>query len=145
MTELTGPGNCAECGTALPVEAIMSGDGGPLAVDIRGHRIEIPGLYVCTPCAGAIMVGERESGVSLEAIVAFFEGNFGPRLVGAVMTADDRQMADMCAQRLAEVMELQSLLEAVIQLQGEPGGLDFIPVCEGKCGKPHPRDMAHLN
>jgi DNA-directed RNA polymerase subunit RPC12/RpoP len=146
--KLTGPYNCAECGTGLTMENALDGDSGPLLVNIRGHLIEIPGLYACTPCAGAIMVGEKQSQVTYQAANAFLNDEYGPRLCSALLMGEDSPV-DVASTltRLQDVLEVQFILEAVIQLEGEPGGLEFIPECDGshESHQAHPRDVASMN
>jgi hypothetical protein len=143
---LTGPHNCAECGTGITLETALDGDSGHLVITIRGHKVEIPGLYVCTPCAGAIMAGERESGVTWEAARDFLAGVYRPLLTAHLLLGEpgpDMLLATIA--RLNDVMEVKFLLDACIELRDEPGGLDFIPECNGKHERGHPRDMAAMN
>jgi hypothetical protein len=146
--ELTGPGNCAECGTPTPIEACLAGDAGQLVVSIKGHAIEVPGLYVCTGCAGAIMVGEREPTVTWEAARDFLNDIYGPILCGHLLmpVPDGIVTPEMVIERLADVMEVQQILEMAIHFR-DNGGLDFLPECKGDCGghEIHPRDMAEHN
>jgi hypothetical protein len=146
--KLTGPHNCAECGTRLTAKAVLAGDAGHLLVNIRGHAIEIPGLYVCTPCAGAIMVGEKQSQVTLEAASAFLNDEYGPRLCAALLLGEESPVdASDTLARLQDVLEIQFVLEACIMLRDEPGGLEFIPECDGshESHQVHPRDVASMN
>jgi hypothetical protein len=147
--ELTGPLNCAECGTGLTEEIVTAGDAGPFIFTIRGHMVEVPGLYVCTPCAGAIMVGEKESGVTWAAAADFLENNFAPRVMTLIERSDDMAEIIMAATRLEEIAQMAFILRALEMLKDEPGGLDFIPECTGDCGHEeeaaHPRDMAPMN
>lgn len=146
--ELTGPTNCAECGTECTLETALNGDTSGYTITVKGHRIGIPGLSVCTPCAGAIMVGEKEATVTLEAAKAFLDDIWGPKMVMAVLTLPD-DIAELAAGKAVDAAELSALLEALIVLQGEPGGLDFLPECTGNCGEDceplSPRDMAAMN
>jgi hypothetical protein len=145
MEHFTGPGNCAECESALTVEIALAGGAVPAAVGIRGHQVEIPGLYRCKGCHVAVLQGMRESRVTLESAAEWLDGTYGPTLVGFILETGDEAAANMAAGRLADVMEVQIVLEAVIELQREPGGLDFIPECGRKDAAPHPRSVAHLN
>ena len=86
MAELTGPNNCAECGTDTPIEVLQAGDAGALVIAIDGDMVEVPGLYVCTNCAGAIMVGEREATVTPERAVEFLTDTYAG-LLAMYMTA----------------------------------------------------------
>ena len=147
--ELTGPGNCAECGTPTPLESCLAGDAGPLVVSVKGHAIEVPGLYVCTECAGSIMVGEREPTVTWDAAMAFLNDIYGPLLCGHLLfpPGDDSIVTpEMTIARLADVLEVQTILEMAIHFR-DNGGLDFLPECKGDCGghDVHPRDMAEMN
>jgi|SRR5579859_1781599 len=76
MAELTGPANCAECGTYLDETVVIAGDAGPLVVSVNETMTEIPGLYVCTPCAGAIMVGEKQATATAERALEFLTGDY---------------------------------------------------------------------
>lgn len=80
MTELTGPGRCAECGKDVPIEAVFSHDAAPLVVPVNGETIEVPGLYICTPCAGAIMVGDKAATVTAERATDFLTKVYIPIL-----------------------------------------------------------------
>jgi hypothetical protein len=145
MTEFTGAANCAECGSGFTSEIILAGGSEPATVKVRGHAVPIPGLYRCGGCHAAVQLGMRPTRVTLESAAEWLDGTFGPQLVGVVMMAPDRATAGQAAERLADVMEVSIVLEAVIQLQAEPGGLDFIPECAGGCGTRHPSATAHLN
>lgn len=146
--ELTGPDNCAECGTPTPLETVLAGDAGALVVSIRGHAIEVPGLYVCTNCAGSIMVGEREPSVTWDAAMAFLNDIYGPLLCGNIVFPDPGSLVTpaMVIARLGDVLEVQGILEMAIHFR-DNGGLDFIPQCEGECAghEVDPRDMAAMN
>lgn len=147
--QLTGPGNCAECGTVLTEDIVMDGDAGPLTFTIRGHVVEVPGLYVCTPCAGAIMVGEKESGVTWAMAADFLENNFMPKVMAFIDRSENLAEVLMAGARLEEISQMAFVLEALEVLKDEPGGLDFIPECTGDCGGKHeeltPQDMAAMN
>jgi hypothetical protein len=146
MTQLTGPLNCAECGSAFTEASIKSDGSAPATVNIRGHMVKIPGLWNCIPCTLAIINGRQESGITLEAARNYLDGIFGPVMVGVIIESESLAERLTAADRLAEVLEVSEVLEACITLQGEPGGLDFIPECKGKCGpQVHPRELAHLN
>ena len=93
MAELTGPDNCAECGTHLSAETALAGDAGPLVVAFDGGMTEIPGLYVCTECAGAVMVGEKPSTVTLEQAVKFLTEIYIPLLADYMTTAQNELAA----------------------------------------------------
>jgi hypothetical protein len=80
MAQLTGPDNCAECGAETPLETVFNGDSGPLVIPVNDDLVEIPGLYVCTNCAGAIMVGEKEATVTPERALGFLTDTYLPRL-----------------------------------------------------------------
>lgn len=146
--ELTGPNNCAECGTPTPLEACLAGDAGALVVSIRGHAIEVPGLYVCTDCAGSIMVGEREPSVTWEAVAAYLNDIFGPMICELLLSPDPDSIVtpEMTIARLADVMEVRQILEMAIHFR-DNGGLDFLPECKGECPghEVDPRDMAAMN
>lgn len=145
MSQLTGPQNCAQCGSEFTVEIILAGGSMPATVEIRGHHIPIPGLWDCTGCHLAIRAGYKPSGITLEAARDYLDGIYGPSMTGAIAWGGPH--ADVAAERLAECLEVSFILEACIMLQDEPGGLDFIPECEGNCGQAHahPGEMAHLN
>jgi hypothetical protein len=147
--ELTGPGNCAECGTELTMEATLAGDAGPLVMNIRTHAIEVPGLYVCTPCAGAVMVGEKESAVTFQRAADFLEKVFAPKVAAFIEHAvegdpDPRELI-MAVQRLNDIEEVHFIMAACAQFSKEEGGLDFIPECDGHHEHTHPRDVAPMN
>jgi hypothetical protein len=143
--KLTGPLNCAECGTPFTDQIILAGGSAPAAVNIRGHQVKIPGLWRCIPCALAIS-GGQESTVTMETAMEYLDGIFGPAMVAVVIGAGSLAERLKGAERLAEVLEVSAILEACITLQAEPGGLDFTPECEGTCGpQVHPRELAHLN
>jgi hypothetical protein len=143
--KLTGPVNCAECGSAFTEAIIASGGSAPATVNIRGHQVPIPGLWRCIPCTLLIADGSRST-VTPEAALEYLDDIFGPAMVEAVIMAESHLEALRAAEKLAEVLEVSDVLEACIALKDEPGGLDFIPECTGKCGgQVHPRQMAHLN
>lgn len=151
--ELTGPDNCAECGTEITTATLMADDAGPLVLDIKGHKIEVPGLYVCTPCAGAVMTGERETGVTYEAARDYLRDNFAPKVATFIEITDDPIEIMIAVSRLNDTLEMAKLLHALVELSKDEGGLDFIPECDGRCGcpapeadeEPNPRDMAAMN
>jgi hypothetical protein len=147
MTELTGPRNCAECGSEFTEAIILAGGSEAATVTIRGHYIPVPTLYRCKGCAMAVQSGMRQSGITVESAREYLSDVAGPNMVDMLFGAEDSQDALKCAGVLQEVLEVQAVLEAVLVLQDEPGGLDFIPECDGKCGGQHPdpRAMAHLN
>lgn len=138
-TELKGPEFCAECGSQFTREIILAGGSRPAAVTIRKHRVAIPGLFTCTGCDTAIEMGVRESRITVEAALSFLENMHGPVLTAAVEAGNETAIP-----YLVDCIEVSNLLEMLIQLKGEPGGLDFIPECTGDCGST-PRQMAHLN
>jgi hypothetical protein len=157
--KLTGPDTCAQCGSELDAEAILlealvtgtSEAVNAAYVVIRGHKVAIPGLYWDKTCSGRIESGELESGLTCKSAREFLDDVWGPQVTMAVLLADTRgndDMAELAAGRLADVLEVSLLLEAVVELAAEPGGLDFIPECTGDCGgkhEVHPRDMAAMN
>jgi hypothetical protein len=86
MAELTGPNNCAECGTETPFEVYLAGDAGALRITApNGELVAIPGLAICTDCAGSIMVGEREPTVTVERAVQWLTEGYAPMLA-SIMT-----------------------------------------------------------
>jgi hypothetical protein len=90
MAELTGPSNCAECGTETPLETVRNGDAGALVLATPTGMVEVPGLYVCTGCAGAIMVGEKAPTVTPERAVAFLADEYLPRLAMSLSMSYNR-------------------------------------------------------
>jgi hypothetical protein len=150
---LTGPNNCAECGTSTPIEVALAGDAGPFVFTIEGVRIEVPGLYVCTSCAGAIMVGEKQSGVTYADAAMFLAETYVPL---AIMWLERNQGDPLWNDSLvrvkqavecAEILAMASLLDAMEKAAEEEGcapeDMALIPMLEDD--EPHPRDMASLN
>lgn len=78
--ELTGPHNCAECGTEITLAMVEEGEAGPVFLSVNEQVTVIPGLVQCTNCAGEVMVGERESNVTAEKAKAFLTEVFAPKL-----------------------------------------------------------------
>jgi hypothetical protein len=148
MTTTYSPRFCAECGGEFTREIIEAGGSEASTVTIRGHVIEIPGLYSCKGCAEAIRMGARQSGITLESARDYLDEYFGPAVTMMLMSADTGEKAAMAAERLNDTIEVQAVLEACIHYQDQPGGLDFIPECTGNCGHEAghtPREMAHFN
>lgn len=150
--ELTGPGNCAECGTELNAEIVMNEDAGPLRFTVEGHLVEVPGLYVCTPCAGAIMVGEKESGVTLQAAVTFLADDFMPKIIYYIsICPDDFEMAFRRLQeasKTAEILAMAWMLKEMEEAAKEAGvdPEDMVAMLVTEEERPaHPRDTAGLN
>jgi hypothetical protein len=137
MAELTGPKNCCECGAEFTREIILAGGSEPATIIIRGHQIPVPGLYRCTGCHEAVKNGWRGTAVTLQTARDFLNDTFGPMVVGVVLSG---QHGEQAVSRLFEVIDLQTALEVCIRFQDEPGGLDFIPECDGKCGDDHEHD-----
>lgn len=92
MAELTGPNNCAECGRPTPLDMAEAGDAGALVIPINGDMVEVPGLYVCTDCAGSVMVGEREATVTPERAVKFLTETYIP-ILASFMTHHKNEFA----------------------------------------------------
>lgn len=150
MAELIGPANCAECGTPLE-EIVRAGDAGPLVLTVHGHLIEVPGLYVCTPCAGAVMVGEKDSTVGLHDAAEYLVDKFLPMLeLFMECHLDDADPAELLlayhraheAAHVAELLALGGLMEAMDEA-GSDEGCMVIVVVEDEPS--HPRDYAELN
>ena len=78
--ELTGPDNCAECGTGILAETVLDGDAGALVLATDTGMVEVPGLYVCTNCAGEIMVGERQPTATPDRVLKFLTEDYAPAL-----------------------------------------------------------------
>ena len=93
MAQLTGPNNCAECGIPTPIDMTLNGDAGALVIPVEDDLVEVPGLYVCTGCAGAIMVGEREATATPERALDFLTGIYIPRLADAMTQAQNELAA----------------------------------------------------
>jgi hypothetical protein len=55
----------------------------------NGELVEVPGLYVCTPCAGAIMVGDKECTVTPEQAVTFLTDIYVSKLAYAMTVAQN--------------------------------------------------------
>lgn len=152
MTTKYSPKACVECGTAINEEGILSGDVGPFRMTVRGHVLEVPAMYVCTPCAGAVMVGEKESTVTFAGVAEFMEYMIN-RCADAIEHIEDDPLRGLLALgELENFMEVQFVMAALDVLKDEEGGLDFIPECDGHCGHEHeevkevtPADLAHLN
>jgi len=145
MTQLTGPANCAECGSKFTSEIIRAGGSQQATVIIRGHLIPVPGLYRCTGCHEAVKAGMRTTGVTLESAKEYLDDIYGPGMTARLLLADDMEDMSRIYSYVLEAAEVSALLESIIHLQDQPGGLDFIPECDGKCNAHDPRQMAHLN
>lgn len=143
MTVLKGPAYCAECDGQFTRDVIEAGGSYRTTVTIKGHVIPVPGLYTCTGCHEAIQAGARQSRVAYEDARDYLDQIYGPAMTAEL--AEGGELAGYAYGYMLEAAEVSALLEAVIILQGEPGGLDFLPECEGNCGMPHPRELAHLN
>ena len=121
MAELAGPNNCAECGTETPLDMCLNGDADSLVIPFGDELIEIPGLYVCTGCAGAIMVGERERTVTPERAVEFLTKVYIP-LLATHMTYHQNEMAVAynrfldCAEAAGKLDPSMSVSLGVIEL-----------------------------
>jgi len=152
--KLTGPGNCAECGTGITDLMAMEGDIGHFTFTIQGVTVQVPGLYVCTNCAGAIMAGELESGVTYGAAAGFLTDSFIPAIERYMEVHDGDVEAGVEtaharlheAMRCAEILAMSSLLEAM-EKAAEAEGVDredmmIVVVTEAPA---HPRDMASMN
>lgn len=115
--ELTGPNHCAECGMSITMETFYDGDSGHFTFTIENVTVQVPGLYVCTNCAGAIMVGERESGVSFYDAAMFLMETYIPQ-AAAYLDRGEGDEAFMAAARhrlhkavdCAEILAMASLL-----------------------------------
>ena len=90
MTPELGPDNCAECGTEITEQTMLAGDAGPLVLATDDGMTGIPGLYVCTNCAGAIMVGERQATITRERAVGFLADIYAPKLAMHLSLAYNR-------------------------------------------------------
>jgi len=143
MTQLTGPKNCAECGSEFTHEIIAAGGSRQATVIIRGHLIPVPGLYRCTGCHEAVKAGMRVTGVTLESALEYLDEVYGPGMTAGVL--QDGPHSGRAAVYLLEALEVSALLENIIHLRDETGGLDFVPECDGNCGAHDLREMAHLN
>ena len=130
MSDYMAPDRCAECGTRLTEEIVAAGDAGPLAVSVRGHALPVPGLYVCAPCAGAIMIGERQPRVTWEAARNHLAALL-PRVAEHLLVV------------LKVAQEAQDMYDALeLAIAARDGGLlDSIPECQGG-QEPH---KSHLN
>lgn len=145
--ELTGPGNCAECGTGITAIMALEGDAGPFTFTIEDVRLEVPGLYVCFTCAGAIMAGEKQSAVTYEAAVMFLIDSFVPAIARYMARHRDDEIAyTRLHQALdcAEILAMASLLEAM-ERAAELEGCDREDMAVMVLEVSTPRDMAHLN
>ena len=109
MAELTGPMNCAECGTDTSIEVYEAGDCDQLVIAFGGELVEIPGLVICTNCAGAVMVGERESTVTPERAVEFLTSVYAP-ILASVMTEYHNQFT-VAYNRFADLKETAEKLD----------------------------------
>lgn len=142
-TTFTGPDACVECATELnPVIALTIGIH-PATVEVRGHHLEVPGLYRCVSCHQAVKDGQ-ESKVTLDTAFAWLEDDFGPNMAAGLLGPD---AGPELAAIVLHTIEIATVLEAVIALR-DAGELDEIPECsEATCGHKHgqDKDLAHLN
>lgn len=142
-TTFTGPDACAECGSELnPVIALTVGVE-PAMVEVRGHHLEVPGLYRCVSCHQAVKDG-MDSKVTLDTAFDWLENTFGPHMIEALFMGDAGPELAAIALR---TLEITNVIEAVIELR-DAGELDTIPQCsEATCGHQHGQDKskAHLN
>jgi hypothetical protein len=105
--------NCAECGTGITEQTVLDGDAGPLVMVVEDHMLEVPGLYVCTPCAGAIMVGERRSTVTKMAAVEFLMETYVPLALNWLSRNEgtaDQAFFESAKARMQEALELAEIL-----------------------------------
>lgn len=151
--KLTGPANCAECGTGITEQTCRDGDAGHFTFTIEDVSVEVPGLYICTPCTAAIMVGERESGVTYEAAAMFLVETYIPLAAAYIDHGDgDKAFAASARHRLhwamecAEILAMASLLEAM-EKAAEAEGCDpeDMVMVIADAAPLHPRDRAELN
>jgi len=114
MAELTGPNNCAECGTPLSQATVEAGDAGSLVIAFGDEMVEIPGLYICTNCAGAIMVGEKDRTVTPERAVEFLTGTYIP-ILAHVMTNAQNEFA-LAHSRFHDCKEIAEKLDPGLEV-----------------------------
>jgi hypothetical protein len=129
-TLFTGPQYCAECGGEFTRDVMVSRGSEPATVSIRGHAVMIPCLWRCAACDKAVKAGQRESLVTVQSARDYLAKFAGPAMAGALMDASSEGEFAAIMARLVDVIEVQEVLEVVIRLQEEPGGLDFIPECD---------------
>ena len=157
---LTGPDNCAQCGAQIDAEAVLAEvmvTGTSDAVNaayvvIRGHKVNIPGLYWDKACGSRIESGELEPALTLGAAQAFLNDNWGPSIVDAGLKATlagNGELSRAAAARLADVLEVSFMLEVVIEAMNEGDDLSWLPECDGyshdQDEEVDPRSVAHLN
>lgn len=150
---LTGPESCAQCGQEIDAEAVLAEAGGTELIDgayvtVKGHHVPVPGLYWDKACGDQIKAGELEPSITCQAAQTFLDETWGPMVTGAMLlalAAEDEELAASAAARLADILEVSHLLDAVIELQNSPGGLDEIPECDGHHGHGQDHAKAHLS
>ena len=120
MTQLTGPENCAECGTEITPDTVAES----ATVTVIGRPLDVPGLYRCAPCAVDIAVGDREPAVTIMAAGEFLTGTHIPLMVAWVALfgdADPEGAAEVMANvaRSFELVEILASAEALRRAREE--------------------------
>ena len=147
----TSPSDCAECGGSIREEMARAEGLAPVAFQVEGHVVTVPGLYSHGPCAEAIMDGKKETRVTMEAALEYLAEVFIPSVIG-YMVQHDGDEHEAASSRLdeavkaGEILAMASLLELMEEVADEKGvEPEDMAIVVIEDPEQHPRELATFN